>query len=175
VAGGCVGGMFVGGTDVFVGTALVLVGFRRVEVGCSVGGAEVRVTVVVRLGTLVRGVAVSGNVAVGVGVRVTDGVGVGIVEVGEGIAEGVCVGAVDVGKGPRSASEVSARAVLVLLALRGFRSLAATPNENQKNNSTPIIPANRLKALRSNRGFVKFTSKDFLSRGLQMLMVQTAP
>ena len=57
--------------------------------------------------------AVGGNVAVSVGVRVADGVGVGNVEVALGISEGVCVGTVEVGNGPSSASDVRASAVLV--------------------------------------------------------------
>jgi hypothetical protein len=135
VGGGCVGGMFVGTTDVLVEAARVLVGFRRVDVGCTVG-AEVPVTVMLGLGTLVRGVPVSVIVIVGLGVRVADGVGVGNVEVGEGTSEAVWVGAVDVGNGPRSASDVSARAVLVPLTLNGFSLLAALPNESQKNKTT---------------------------------------
>ena len=127
-----------------VGAARVFVGFRRVDVGCRVG-AEVAVTVIIGLGTLVRGVPVSVIVMVGLGVRVTDGVGVGIVDVGEGTCDAVCVGAVDVGNGPRSASDVSARAVLVPLALNGFSLLAALPNENQKNKTTAIIPATKPK------------------------------
>jgi hypothetical protein len=114
VAGGCVGGMDVGGTDVLGGLKRVGVGAKRV--GCRVGGAEVR-TFVGSPGSLVRGVAVLMKVDVGEGVRVAEGVAVGMVEVMVGISDGVCVGTVDVGNGPISAPEVSARAVLVLLAL----------------------------------------------------------
>ena len=104
------GGMnvFVGGTDVRVAGKDVRVGLTRVEVGASV-----ETPVAVRPAWGVRGVAVGGNVAVRVGVRVADGVGVGIVEVALGISEGVCVGTVEVGKGPSSASDVRASAVLV--------------------------------------------------------------
>ena len=62
---------------------------------------------------LVFAVNVLSSVGVLVGVRV--GVRLGV-KVGEGTSEAVVVGAVDVGKGPKSASEVSARAVLVRMA-----------------------------------------------------------
>jgi hypothetical protein len=116
-----VGGTAVGGTEVLVGATLVFVGFATVEVGCTAGSVEVLPAVGKRLGTRVREVAVGINVPVGEGVRVTEGVAVGIVEVMVGMSEAVTVGAVDVGNGPRRASDVNARAVLVLLALRGFR------------------------------------------------------
>jgi len=53
------------------------------------------------------------------GVTVRVGVRVGVrvaVKVGAGVSDGVGVGAVEVGKGPKSAWDVSATAVLVLLA-----------------------------------------------------------
>jgi hypothetical protein len=132
--GGCVGttcvgtgvdttlvGAAVGGAEVLVGASFVFVGLAPVEVGCTTGGVDVFPAVGKRLGTRVREVAVEMNVEVGEGVRVTEGVAVGIVEVMVGMSEAVTVGAVDVGNGPRRASEVKARAVFVLLALDGFK------------------------------------------------------
>ena len=109
--GGSVGGgagVFVAGTGVFVRGTEVCLGLRRVEVG-----AKVETPVAVSPGWRVRRVGVNGNVAVGDGVRVAEGVGVGMVEVMVGVPEGVCVGTVEVGNGPSRASEVSASAVLV--------------------------------------------------------------
>lgn len=65
-------------------------------------------------GAFVRGVIVGINVWVGLGVRVTDGVAVGMVGVSVGVSDAVGVGAVEVGKGPSREFAVRARAVLVL-------------------------------------------------------------
>ena len=65
-------------------------------------------------GAFVRGVNVGIRVLVGLGVRVTVGVAVGMVGVSVGVSEAVDVGTVEVGKGPKSDSAVRARAVLVL-------------------------------------------------------------
>jgi hypothetical protein len=63
-----------------------------------------------------RGVMVGNRLAVGVGVRVTEGVAVGIVEVTVGRSDGVGVGTVEVGKGPSSSAAVRASAVFVRAA-----------------------------------------------------------
>ena len=138
-AGGCVGGMIVGGiivggilvggTEVRVAGTDVRVGLMRVEVARPVGEARSEVG----KGSRVRDVDVTGKVDVGVGVRVSVGVAVGMVEVIVGGSDGVYVGAVDVGKGPRSAWEVRARAVFVLLApCSEPRSRAGSPKVSQK-------------------------------------------
>src|SRR5215212_4139229 len=57
------------------------------------------------------------RVGVGEGVRVTEGVAVGMSGVTVGVSVGVRVGAVDVGNGPRSETEVIASAVFVPSAL----------------------------------------------------------
>jgi hypothetical protein len=134
---------------VFVETTRVFVGTKRVDVGRSVGGPDVRVFV--RPGSLVRRVAVTGKVDVGVSVRVTVGVAVGIVEVIVGRSEGVGVGAVEVGNGPRSAPAVSARAVFVLLApCSRTTSLAGSRKANQENRLKPSRRASSPMARRSN-------------------------
>ena len=83
-------------------------------------------------GCEVRGVNVGTRDGVGLGVRVTEGVGDGSVEVTVGVLEGVGVGAVDVGNGPRRESAVRARAVLVLLA---FCSSSASRGVRRKPNA----------------------------------------
>jgi hypothetical protein len=96
------------------------------------GGVGVTSAVEVGPGSRVRGVFVTGNVAVGEGVTVEDGVAVGIVGVRVGVSEAVAVGTVEVGNGPSSACDVPARAVLVPLAIRNrFRSPIGPRNENQ--------------------------------------------
>ena len=140
----------------------VRVGLRRVDVGRRVG-AEVEKAGAVSRGSRVRRVAVTGKVVVGVGVRVLDGVAVGIVDVMVGVSVGVCVGAVDVGNGPRSASDVSARAVLVLFAVRNTSiPWVASPNVNQSHRKAPIIRAHIPAARRLSRLLVRFNSVDFL-------------
>ena len=112
--GGTVGGGSVGGG--FVGAGFVGTGVRVGTMGAMVevdGGKGVDVWVP-GPGAFVRGVNVGTSVRVGLGVRVTDGVAVGMVGVRVGVSEAVGVGAVDVGKGPRRESAVRARAVLVL-------------------------------------------------------------
>jgi hypothetical protein len=162
--GGCwVGGILVGGTDVFVGRGGGLVGLTRVDVGRDVGGAEVKTLAVVGPGTLVREVAVGKNVEVGVGVRVAVGVGLGSVEVIVGIAVGVYVGAVDVGNGPMSESEVNAMAVLVLLELWNIsNSWLGLPNANQSQRMAPRIRAAIPAVRRLSRYPVMSNSLDFL-------------
>ena len=148
VGGMTVGGILVGGTDVLVGGADVRVGLRRVEVAPTVGEAKIAVG----KGSRVRGVDVTGKVEVGVSVRVTVGVAVGIVDVIVGGSEGVVVGAVEVGKGPKSAWEVSARAVFVVLApCSELRSRAGSPKANQKNRIKPSRAAVNPTDRRSNR------------------------
>ena len=164
VAGGCVGGtdVFVAGTE--VGGTGVFVGMRRVEVGRDVGGAAVMVPVVVGPGSRVRGVAVTGKVAVGEGVIVAEGVAVGIVGVRVGRSEAVAVGTVEVGKGPSSASEVNARAVLVLLAVRKMSAVPPEPPKAYQNHRSK--PSNRISTCRARelvRRFVTFNSSSFLS------------
>ncbi len=158
--GGCwVGGILVGGTDVFVGRGGGLVGLTRVDVG----GAEVKTLAVVGPGTLVREVAVGKNVEVGVGVRVAVGVGLGSVEVIVGIAVGVYVGAVDVGNGPMSTSEVNAMAVLVLFELRNTsKPWLGLPNANQSQRMAPRIRAAIPAVRRLSRYPVMSNSLDFL-------------
>ena len=97
--------------EVFVGKIGAVVADGR-----NVGGRTTTGLVPLGRGCWVRGVKVGINVRVGVSVRVTVGVVVGMVGVSVGVSEAVAVGAVDVGKGPRSESDVSARAVFVLLA-----------------------------------------------------------
>ena len=101
--------VLVGGTAVLEGGIDVLVGGMRVFVGrgVPVPGSRVRWK---------RGVMVGNWLAVGVGVRVTEGVAVGIVEVAVGRSDGVGVGTVDVGKGPSSSAAVRASAVFVRAA-----------------------------------------------------------
>lgn len=145
--GGCVGGtgVFVGGTEVFVatirvfvGTTEVRVGLTRVDVGAKVDEAEIVVPVVMSLGSRVRRVAVPANVGVIEGVRVAEGVAVGMVGVIVGRSDAVLVGTVEVGNGPSRASEVSAKAVLVLLApCSRATSLAGARNTNQNNRKSP--------------------------------------
>jgi hypothetical protein len=123
VVGG--GGRVAGGSEVFVagtevGGTEVRVGMKRVGILVSVGPAS-----------RVRTVAVGRKVPVGVGVRVAEGVAVGIVDVMVGMSEGVCVGTVEVGNGPSRASEVSARAVLVRAAFpKAPGSMSAPRNAN---------------------------------------------
>ena len=151
------GGIIVGTTDVLVGGTEVRVGLVRVEVARAVGEAEIGVLVAVGKASRVRSVGVAGKVDVGVGVRVTVGVGVGMVEVIVGGSEGVYVGAVDVGKGPSSAFAVSARAVLVLLALcTEPNPLAGSLKANQKYRITPSSRALIPTACRSTRRCIMF-------------------
>ena len=154
------GGTEVGGTDVLVGGTDVLVGAMRVAVGWKVGITPVRVGP----GTRVRGVAVEINVTVGEGVTVKEGVAVGIVGVRVGRSDGVAVGLVAVGNGPRRASEVSARAVLVVLALRNrLASPGAPPNVNQIHRSAASKRASiRAARVLSRFPVVKFTVIGFL-------------
>jgi hypothetical protein len=108
----------------------VLVGRR---VGVELG---LRVAVRVAVGIAVEMVLVPSTNGVLVGVR--DGVRV---MVGEGVMDGVNVvvgeGPVAVGKGPRSASEVSAMAVLVPLAFE-IRAAALGCTRNINANQMPI-------------------------------------
>ena len=116
-----------GGSGVFVAGTAVRVGLSRVEVGTSVG-----TLLDVAPGSRVRSVAVGRNEAVGVGVRVLEGVAVGIVDVMVGISDGVCVGAVAVGNGPSRALDVRASAVLVPAAPKKPPASAPGPrNANQ--------------------------------------------
>jgi hypothetical protein len=71
----------------------------------------------VRLAALVRAIGDCSGVTVLVGVRVAEGVAVGIVGVMVGRAEAVAVGRVAVGNGPRRAPSVIATAVFVPSAL----------------------------------------------------------
>ena len=161
--GGSVGGGWVGSTDVLVGRECVVVGRKGVVVGRNVG-PEVGRAVVSR-GSRVREVAVARKVEVGVGVWVGEGVAVGIVDVTVGVSLGVRVGAVDVGKGPRSASEVSARAVLVLLALRKISiPWPELPNANQSQTKKPRIRMMKPTARRLSRFSVMFNSVGFLCK-----------
>ena len=165
------GGIVVGGTEVLVGATDVFVGTIRVDVGRKVGGAEVEV--LVRPGSLVRRVAVTGTVEVGVSVRVTVGVAVAMAEVIVGKSDGVGVGAVAVGKGPRSAPAVSARAVLVLFAPCSEPApLAGSRNVNQKNRIKPNRKASSPMDRWSNRVVVKFKFINFLSRRFQRFLSQ---
>ena len=76
------------------------------------------------------------------GVRVTEGVAVGMSGVAVGVSVGVRVGAVDVGNGPRSETEVIAKAVFVPSAI----SCAPNPppevrrKANTKSNRINPIP-----------------------------------
>jgi hypothetical protein len=161
VGGITVGGILVGGTIVGnteVGGTEVRVGLKRVDVARTVGEAKTRVLVAVGKGSCVRCVTVTGKVHVGVGVRVTVGVAVGMVDVTVGGSVGVRVGAVDVGKGPSSAWEVRARAVLVLLTPRSAaKSLAGSLKANQKYKIRPSRRAVSPAARRSIGWFKMFT------------------
>jgi hypothetical protein len=136
VGGGCVGGSEVGGTDVGgmdVGGAEVLVactrvGATRVDVGWGVD-VEAMTPVALGPGSRVRGVEVGSMVGVSEGVIVDEGVAVGIVGVMVGRSDAVAVGTVDVGNGPSRASDVNARAVLVLFALPNRLAFPAVPRK----------------------------------------------
>lgn len=111
---------------------MVGMGNRGAEVAGGSPGlfdAEIRVPVAAGRGVCVRagevdcefgsfvfGMRACCEVTVGEGVRVTEGVAVGIVGVTVGVSEVVGVGAVEVGKGPKSDWAVMAIAVLVLFA-----------------------------------------------------------
>jgi len=175
--GASVGGMLVGGTTVGiidVGGTDVRVGLERVEVARAVGEAKTGVFVAVGKGSRVRCVTVMTGVHVGVGVRLDVGVAVGMVDVTVGGSVGVREGAVEVGNGPRSAWEVRARAVLVLLTPRRmFKLLAGSLNAYQKYKITPSrrapSPTTRrsmgwFKIFKSNNSFLQTINKTFSVR-----------
>ena len=128
VAGSLVGGsvgcgpaVAEGGTGVREGRTRVLVGMIRVGIGVEVCDAR---------GCTVRGVKVGTSDGVGLGVRVTEGVAEGRVDVTVGVLEAVGVGTVAVGNGPSREPAVRAMAVFVLLAFcssSAFRGVRRKP------------------------------------------------
>ena len=154
---GSTGGSVGGGADVFVAG----MGVRGTDV--LVRGMEVRVGTSVDVdvgpGTRVRRVGVTSGDAVIVGVRVGEGVAVGMVDVMVGVSVGVRVGAVEVGKGPSSALEVRASAVLVPAAPKKPPASAPGPrNANQIHRSAAKRAASTPKVRRLDRLPVKFNA-----------------